>query len=104
MHIDITAAELILTEPLKKYIETRIGSLERYLKRFDMSLVKADVEVSRTTKHHRHGSVFYAEVNLTVPGRLLRATHKGEDIRECIDKVKNILQREINKYKDRLER
>ncbi len=104
MQINIKARELDLTEPLKKYIDIRISSLNKYLKRFDEDLVRAEVEVARVTHHHRHGDVFYAEVNLTIPGKLLRATHKGEDIRECIDKVKDILQGEIDKYKDQLEK
>ena len=103
MRIDIKSRELDLTEPLKKYIDTRIGSLDKYLKRFDEGLVRAEVEVARSTQHHRHGDVYYAEVNLTLPGKLLRATQEGGDVRECIDKVKDILQREIDKYKDQLE-
>ena len=104
MQINITGNELDLTEPLKKYIDTRIGSLSKYLKRFDEGLVRAEVEVARTTQHHRHGDVYYAEVNLILPGKLLRATYEGEDVRECIDKVRNILEREIDKYKDQLEK
>ena len=103
MRIDIKSRELDLTEPLKKYIDTRIGSLDKYLKRFDEGLIRAEVEVARSTQHHRHGDVYYAEVNLTLPGKLLRATHEGGDVRECIDKVKDTLQREIDKYKDQLE-
>jgi len=104
MQISIKARELNLTDPLKKYIDMHIGSLSKYLKRFDEGLVLAEVEVARSTHHHRHGDVYYAEVNLTLPGKLLRATHEGGDMRECIDKVKNTLQREIDKYKDQIER
>lgn len=104
MQINITASELDLTEPLKKYIDTHIGSLSKYLKRFNEGLIRAEVEVARTSQHHRHGDVYYAEVNLTLSGKLLRATQQGEDVRECIDKVRDILQREIEKYKDQLEK
>ena len=104
MQISIKARELDLTDPLKKYIDMRIGSLSKYLKRFVEDLVLVEVEVARSTQHHRHGDVYYAEVNLTLPGKLLRATHEGGDVRECIDKVKNTLQREIDKYKDQIER
>lgn len=103
MHIDVRAKDLDLTEPLKEYIDKKIGSLDKYLKRFDQEAILAEVEVARTTKHHKQGDVYYAEVNLKVPGTLLRATHKDEDIRVAIDRVKDILQREIRKYKDQLE-
>ena len=103
MHIDIQSKDLELTEPLKEYVEKKIGSLDRYLKRFDQDVLLAEVELARTTQHHKQGDVFYAEVNLKVPGKLLRATHKDDDIRKSIDKVKDILQREIRKYKDQLD-
>ena len=104
MQISITGNELDLTDPLKEYIDTHIGSLSKYLKRFDEGLIRAEVEVARVTQHHRHGNVFYAEVNLALPGKLLRATHEGTDVRECIDRVRDILEREIDKYKDQLEK
>lgn len=104
MQISIKARELDLTDPLKEYIDVRMRSLGKYLKRFDEDSVLVEVEVARSTQHHRHGDVYYAEVNLTLPGKLLRATHEGGDVRECIDKVKNTLQREIDKYKDQIER
>ena len=104
MRINITGNELDLTDPLKEYINTHIGSLSKYLKRFDEGLIRAEVEVARVTQHHRHGDVYYAEVNLNIPGKFFRATHEGGDVRECIDKVKSILEREIDKHKDQLER
>lgn len=104
MQISIKTRDLVLTDPLREYITKRIESLSKYLKRFEPSLVRAEVEVARSTQHHRHGDVFYAEINLTVPGKLLRAAKEGVDIRWCIDEVKNTLQREIEKYKDKLEK
>ena len=58
MRIDIKSRELDLTEPLKKYIDTRIGSLDKYLKRFNEGLVRAEGEVARSTQHHRNGDVY----------------------------------------------
>lgn len=103
MHIDVQARELELTDALKEYVEKRIGSLDRYLARFDRDVVLAEVELARTTKHHYRGDVYYAEVNLTLPGKLLRATYTSSDIRKSIDRVRDILQREIRKFKDQLE-
>ena len=91
-----------LTDPLREYIETKVNSLEKYLKNFDQDTLMAQVEVARTTKHHKQGDVFYAEVNLSLPGNMLRADYKADDVRVAIDKVRSILQREIRKYKDQL--
>ena len=100
MNIDIKATGLDLTEPLREYIETKIGSLDKFLARFEADSIRVQVEVARISMHHKHGDVFYAEGNLTFPGGSLRATDKSSDIKMSIDKVKDILQREIRKYKD----
>ncbi|PIR97889.1 MAG: ribosomal subunit interface protein [Candidatus Colwellbacteria bacterium CG10_big_fil_rev_8_21_14_0_10_42_22] len=100
MTIDIIANGIELTDPLREYVNMKIGSLEKYLKSYGPENLRIDVEVARTTQHHRHGDVFYAEANLNLPGKLLRATHEASDIRVAIDKVKDTLQREIRKYKD----
>ena len=103
MQINIQATGLELTEPLREYVVKRIGTLARYLKRFDDDLVKAEIEIGRTTKHHRHGDIYRAEVNLSLPGKMLRATHEDQDIRVAVDRVQDLLKREITQYKDRLE-
>ena len=102
MQINIQATELELTEPLREYVMKRIGALTKYLKRFDNDLLRAEVEIGRTTKHHRHGDIYRAEVNLLLPGKMLRATHEDQDIRVAVDRVQDLIKREISKYKDQL--
>jgi len=103
MHIIIKSTNLNLTPAIEKYIEEKIGSLDHFIKkRFEgKSEIKAEVEIARTTKHHRHGDVFCAEVNLHLPKKNLRAEHSDWDIRIAIDKTKDKLQREIKKYKEK---
>ena len=74
MKINIKSTHLDLTPALKEYIEEKIGSLAKFLKRWDPEgVVEAYVEVARTTKHHHKGNVFRAETDLRVPGKVLRA-------------------------------
>ena len=103
MHIIIKSTNLNLTPAIEKYIEEKIGSLDHFIKkRFEgKSEIKAEVEIARTTTHHRHGDVFCAEVNLHLPKKNLRAEHSDWDIRIAIDKTKDKLQREIKKYKEK---
>lgn len=101
MLIDIKAIDLELTPAIREYIETKIGSLSRFLKRFEAeSEVKIFVEIARTTKHHKSGNVFCADANFSIGKKLLRAEHSDWDIRVAIDKVKDKLQQEIKKYKE----
>lgn len=104
MKINIKTKNLDLTDPLRVYIDDKIGSLKRFLKHYEQDRnVVVDVEVSRPSKHHHKGEVFYAEVNLDLPGKLLRASAEDYDARLAINKVKDKMQREIVDYKEKRE-
>ncbi len=104
MQIDIKTNKLDLTPAITQYIEDKIGSLDKFITRFEgYGEAKATVEIARTTAHHQHGDVYYAEANLYVNGTFLRAEQTEEDIRAAIDKVKDILKMEIQKYKEKAE-
>jgi len=101
MQINIKATNLDLTPAIREYIETKIGSLKRFLKRFeDKSEVEVFVEIARTTKHHHKGNVFYAEATFSIGKKVFRAEHSDWDIRIAIDRVRDKLQEEINEYKE----
>jgi len=102
MKANIKATLLELTPSLKFYIEKKLAAIEKLIRRFKKKgVVEAKVEVGRLTKHHHKGDVFYAEINLRLPGKLLRASEKALDLRSAIDIVKDIIHLEIEKYKTR---
>jgi len=104
MIINIKSNKLDITPAITQYIEEKIGSLDKFIVRFEShGEATATVEINRTTNHHQHGEVYYAEVNLNVNGITIRAEQTDEDIRAAIDKVKDILKLEIGKYKDKNE-
>ena len=104
MKINIKATNLDLTPAIREYIEEKIGSLSHFLKRFEVkNEIEVFVEIARTTKHHRHGNVLYAEAIVSLGKKILRAEHFDWDIRVAIDKVKDKLQQEIKKYKEKYE-
>lgn len=99
MRLEIQTTDLDLTPSLRTYIEKKIGGLSRFIKNLPQDSILAEVEVGRSTRHHRHGQVYHAEVNLKLPGKLIRAAYDDEDLHQAIDKVKEKLKREIEKYK-----
>ncbi|PIR88870.1 MAG: ribosomal subunit interface protein [Candidatus Harrisonbacteria bacterium CG10_big_fil_rev_8_21_14_0_10_40_38] len=100
MNINIKATNIDLTPALREYVEEKIGSLKKFTSRWDLEGgVSTAVEVGRTTKHHNKGDVYRAEVNIKIPHGFLRAEHEGPDVRLAIDKVRDILQIEIEKQK-----
>ena len=87
---------------MTRFIEEKIGALEKFVKRWEeQGEIEATVEVARTTKHHNKGDIFYAEVNIELPGKLLRAEHEDQDLRLAIDKVKDKIKREITRFKEK---
>lgn len=60
-----------------------------------------DIEISRTTRHHRKGRVYYAEAMLTIGKTVLRAEVDDEDIRAACDLLQEELAQEIRRFKGR---
>ncbi len=63
--------------------------------------VAVEIEVEKTTKHHKTGKLFRAEANISMGRALLRAEAVGEDLYEAIDLLEPKLAREIKKFKER---
>ena len=74
--------------------------VEKLLVRDEEPLI-LDIEVGRTTKHHKAGKIFRAEANLKIGKTMLRAEEAAESLNEAIDEVEYELGREIKKFKER---
>ena len=99
MKIDLKTKNFEITPSIKNYLEQRLNSLDKFLPN-DESIF-AEVELAKTTEHHKKGDIFMAEVNLTMPGRLIRAVAEESDLHVSIDAVKEQLQREITMKKEK---
>ena len=96
----LKATNLELTDAIRDYAVKRVESLEKLMQ--DFNPVDVDIEVGQTTKGQNKGPIFRAEINMQIPGTLLRAVEMGEDLYEAIDKVKDQLRRQIVDYKEKL--
>jgi putative sigma-54 modulation protein len=88
-----------LTDAIKDAVESELAALDALVERWG-DAASADVEVGRTTSHHQKGEIFRAEVNLQIPGKLLRAEREGEDLYVAIKDVADTLARELVKEKE----
>jgi len=104
MKIIIKTTNLELTPEIENYVYEKIGGVNKFLDDIDKSgVIEAEVEIGRTTKHHQSGDIFRAEVNLVLPGKMLRTEAEERDLRTAIDRVKDELQMEIKKYRGKQE-
>ena len=101
MKIIIKTTQIELTPALKEYTEGKIGSLGKFLKKFDIKKeVEIFVEIGKTTKHHKSGEIFYAEATMELPKKVLRVENSNADLRAAIDSIKDVLKQSIQKYKE----
>jgi len=96
----MSTKNISLDDALDVFVKQKIGGLEKFIKDPN-DLVEVRVEIGKPSKHHRSGRIFYAEVNLKMGGKLLRATCQHEDLRNAIVDVRNELQKQISKFKEK---
>lgn len=102
MRLQIKAVGFELTPALTQFIEEKFLSLEKFLSNWDKNnSVILRIEVSKNTKHHQKGMVFYAEANLDLPKNVLRVEETNEDMHAAIDRLKDRLKNDLLRLKER---
>ena len=99
MKIRIKATKIKLTPEIKSYVEKKMAMLEKYLG--NTQVLNCDVEVGMSVGGQNSGKIYKTEVNLEVPGSLLRVEKTEKDLFKAIDKVKDHLEIIIKKYKEK---
>ncbi|OGZ28852.1 MAG: ribosomal subunit interface protein [Candidatus Nealsonbacteria bacterium RIFOXYD1_FULL_39_11] len=87
MKINTKATGISLTPAITEYIEKKINMLDKFFRSADEVLV--NVEVGRTTKHHKSGDIFRAEIHITANGQEYYSVAETEDLYAAIDEVKD---------------
>lgn len=99
MRIRIKGTKIELTEKIKDYVQLKMDMLEKYLGK--VKALNCDVELSRENGQQNSGDIYRAEINLEVPGQILRVEKTENDLLKAIDKVKDHMIRSIKKYKEK---
>jgi ribosomal subunit interface protein len=97
----LKATGIELTDAIRAAVDHTLGQLARIADQFGES-VSAHVEVGKSTRHHKKGPYFRAEINLKIPRHLLRAEAEEETLYAAIEAVENTLQIELKKAKGKL--
>lgn len=96
MNYNIRGQRFELTDALKDYVEKKLSKLERYFE----APIGTDVNVTLSVLKDLHS----IEVTIYLPGVLLRAEVKSEDMYASTDLVVDKLERQIRKHKTKLNR
>ena len=99
MIITVHGTGIELTDAIREYIEEKVGALKKFL---DADRVtKVEVDVGMRSQHHQKGKIFYAEMNLSHQGGMIRVEKDAEDLYKAIDKVKDHLKVELESLKEK---
>jgi putative sigma-54 modulation protein len=96
MQLNIKGKNLDVTEPLKDYVTDKIGRLDRYLPNIDEIRVELSVQKARSSQD-RH----VVQVTMRSNSTILRAEERNADIFAAIDTVRDKLQRQIKRFKEK---
>jgi putative sigma-54 modulation protein len=92
MNIKITGKNFDVTDALKERVNKKLGKLEKFFKPGTEAQVTMSMQRSR----------YIIEVTIITGGITLRAEVTEDDMYACIDKARDILERQIRKNKTRL--
>lgn len=90
MRVHIKAVNISLSPSVSNYIEKKTVSLEKLIGKDD-TVADLQVEVGRTTEHHKQGDIFRAEFNLRTRNGTFYAVSERRDIYTALDEVKDEL-------------
>ncbi len=93
MNINIKATGIKLTEAIREYALKKISSLEKYIYQKDSVIVQ--IEVGKSSQHHKGGEVFKAEVKIGGGGLDIYAVSEAEDLYSAIDLVQDDVARAL---------
>lgn len=90
MRKTIKATNFVLTDAISSYLDKRLSALARYVDPKDDSAI-IDIEIGKTTNHHKSGDIFRAEANFHMKGIDVRAEAETGDLYSSIDQMKDEL-------------
>jgi putative sigma-54 modulation protein len=97
MQINIRGKNMEVTPALQEYVEKRLGKLGKYL---DTEETGIDAQVTLNVVKENH----IVEVTISVGGLLLRGEEATQDMYASIDLVVDKVERQIHKYKTKINR
>ena len=93
MNIKITFTNLDKSPAVEDYVSKKLSSLSKFLKGGADAL--CEIELAKTTGHHKSGDIFKAEANITFAGRQFYVVAEKDDLYTAVDKMRDEAEREI---------
>ncbi len=98
MNLQIFSKNMEIPPDVESYVQKKIGKLTRYLPDISEAKVEIHEENTRSPQHR-----YTAQVTLNSRGVILRGEERGEGVRAAVDIVADVLERQIERYKGKLQ-
>ncbi len=99
MNINIKTTTISLTPAISEYVDKHLDVIKRFLQ--DDSTAVCDLELAKTTNHHRHGDIFKADIHIVAKDQNIYASAEKEDLYAAIDVLKDEVSRKLKSSKDK---
>jgi putative sigma-54 modulation protein len=97
--VEFKGTGLELTEAIKDYATEKLGKVATILDDIEPADVRLDL--GKPSNHHHKGDIFRAEVNLQIPGGMIRAESETIDLYAAIDEAVDRLRAQVVKWKEK---
>ena len=94
MNIQFVGKNVEVTDALKEVTEKKLSKLEKYFQESILGNVTFSTQKNNKT----------IEVTIDIPGTIIRAEETSDDMYASIDKSVDVLERQIRKYKTKLQK
>lgn len=106
MNITLQGKNLELTDKIRGFVDDKMDDCFRAFGDMNLDAVQVAIELEHTTRsrllERDKEQRYRAEVNVSVPGRILRAEASADDVYKAVVEMKHTLTREIRKWRERL--
>jgi ribosomal subunit interface protein len=104
MLVRVQGTNVELSDHLYAFTKAKLAESFRALGALNRESVHVDVELEETTRRHpkerEDARRYRAEVNVTVPGRLIRAEGSADTLQQSIVEMKHRLARELREWRE----
>ena len=97
MELQITGKNIEISPEVRQYIERKLNKLGRHLHKIMESKVEISEQKTKSPQQH-----FVVQVTIDSNGTLFRSQERGENLVSAIDRVVEIMDRQIKRYKGKL--
>ncbi|MEK7650556.1 MAG: ribosome-associated translation inhibitor RaiA [Patescibacteria group bacterium] len=98
MNINIKTTGLELTDALEAYLHEKLAHVEKFITESERAIARAEVNLAKTTQHHKNGDFFKAEITILLSGRSLHASANKDDLYAAIDEMQDEIISEIKRW------